>query len=403
MTDRTSVDDDESASPASRRRDRPDLVASAIARLRVATDDDNARILELMADVPMAGSLVLATRREPDFFALYRMQRGRQDLWVFDAEDGGALKGMGGFLVRDGFLDGAPTPVGYLGDLRTRGLARERLAFPQVYAHLFDRTVADTGCEHFLTGVLADNVSAIRALSSSSTKSSRRAAQPHYHLLHRFDMANVHFVGRLPRRRPSGLRVRTATIDDLPAITALLAADHRARAFGWRFDDGEFEHRLARWPGFSLEQTFCAFADDGRLVGVTTCWDAAAVKRYRVLRYAGQMVTVKRVLDVVARVSGCAPLPDPGHDFRYLYLTNLSVLDDNAAVMQALVDAIYARFARAGYHFLAFPLYEGDPLAHGTRGYVVRRVPFHLYAVTSSSRARSVWQAGRPGFEMALA
>jgi hypothetical protein len=71
--------------------------------------------------------------------------------------------------------------------------------------------------------------------------------------------------------------------------------------------------------------------------------------------------------------------------------------------MQALVDAIYARFARAGYHFLAFPLYEGDPLAHGTKGYVMRRVPFHLYAVTSSSRARSVWQDGRPGFEMALA
>ena len=403
MTDRTFSETDASPPRAPHRRDRPDLVASAIARLRAATDDDNAQILELMADVPMAGGLVLATRRDPDFFALYRMQRGRQALWVFDAEDGGALKGMGGFLVRDGFLDGAPTRVGYLGDLRTRGLARERLAFPQIYAHLFDRTVAETGCEHFLTGVLADNVSAIRALSSTTTKSSRRTTQPHYHLLHRFDMANVHFVGRLPRRRPTGLSVRTATVDDIPAITALLAADHRARAFGWRFDDGEFDHRLAHWPGFSLEQTFCAFADDGRLVGVTTCWDAAAVKRYRVLRYAGQMVTVKRALDVVARVSGCAPLPDPGHDFRYLYLTNLSILDNHPAVMQAIVDAIYARFARAGYHFLAFPLYDGDPLARGTRGYVVRRVPFHLYAVTSSSRARSVWQAGRPGFEMALA
>jgi hypothetical protein len=402
VTERTAVDVDENASPMTRRRGRPDLVAAAIARLRVATDNDNAAILDLMADVPMAGSLVLATRRDPDFFALYRIQRGHQRLWVF-GDDGGALKGMGGFLVRDGFLDGAPGRVGYLGDLRTRGLARERLAFPQVYAHLFARTVEETGCEHFLTGVLADNVAAIRALSSSSSKSGKRAAQPHYHLVQRFDMANVHFVGRLPRPKVRGVVVRTATVDDVAAIASLLAADHRQRPFGWRFDDGEFEHRLARWPGFALDHTFCAFADDGRLVGVTTCWDAAPVKRYRVLRYAGQMVTVKRALDVVARLSGLAPLPDAGHDFRSLYLTNLSVLDDSPVIMQALVDAIYARFARAGYHFLAFPLYEGDPLARGTKGYVVRRVPFHLYAVTSSSRARTEWQAGRPGFEMALA
>jgi hypothetical protein len=350
----------------------------------------------------MEGGLVLATRRDPDFFALARMQRGHHDVWVFDADDGGPLKGMGAFLVREGFLDGAPMPVGYLGDLRTRGFTRERLSFPQVYAHLFARTVEQTGCEHFLTAVLADNERAIRALSSSTHKS-RRAAQPHYHLLQRFDMANLHLVGRLPRRKIAGLRIQTATADNLAAITALLASDHRARAFGWRFDDGEFEHRLATWPGFSLEQTFCAFADDGRLLGVTTCWDPSAVKRYRVLRYAGQMVIVKRALDVVARVSGGAPLPSPGSDFRTLYLTNLSIVDDNPVVLQAMLDSIYPRFIHAGFHFLSFPLWEGDPLAGGAKGYVVRRIPFHLYAVTSSSRARSQWQRGRPGFEMALA
>lgn len=403
MTPRIDGDDPDQASAPARRRARSDLVAAAIARVRRATADDNDRILDLMADVPMEGGLIVATRRDPDFFALYRIQRGEHRLWTFDDDDGLALKGMGGFLIRDGFLDGAPARVGYLGDLRTRGLARERLAFPQIYANLFQRTVDDTGCEHFLTGVIADNERAIRALSSTSTKSARRAAQPHYHLLQRFDMANVHFVGRLPRRRVPGLTVRIATVDDVPAITSLLANDHRQRPFGWRFDEGEFEHRLATWPGFSLDETFCAFDDRGRLMGVTTCWDAAAVKRYRVVRYAGQMVTVKRALDVVGRVAGTAPLPDPGQDFRYFYLTNLSVKDDNPVVMQALVDAIYARHARAGFHFFAFPLYAGDPLARGLKGYMVRRMPFHLYAVTSSSRARSDWQSGRPGFEMALA
>jgi hypothetical protein len=321
---------------------------------------------------------------------------------VYDSEDNGPLKGMGGVLVRDGFLDGAEQKVGYLGDLRTRGLLRERLAFPQAYAHLFQETIAQTGCEHFLTGVLADNARARRALASPSAKK-KRGAQPHYHLLTPFDMVNVHFLRRRRPRRFSGLTTRTATPADLPAMTSLLAADHRQRPFGWRFDDGELEHRLAAWPGFRLEDTLVACDDGGRVVGTTTLWDAAPVKRYRIVRYGGQMVWVKRAMAVAARATGTAPLPDAGGAFRYRYLTNLSVKDDNATVFAALLDAAYVRCQGEGLHFLAFPLFANDPFAPATSGFFTRTVPFHLYAVTSSSRARTAWQHGRPGFEMALA
>lgn len=387
---------------------KSDLVAAAITRARIATIDDNSAILELLADVPMQGNLALATRRDPDFFALYELQRGRNVLWVDDAADG-RLAGMGGILVRDGFLDDKAVPVGYLGDLRTRGFVRERLAFPHVYAHLFHRAVQDTGCEHYLTAILADNAAAAKALtslsasSSSSSSKKKRRPQPHYHLLTAFHMVNVHFLRKRTVKPTPGLSVRRAVVDDLPAITALLAADHAKRPFGWRFDDGEFEHRLAQWPGFTLNDTFLVHDDNGVLRGVCTCWDASPVKRYRVLRYGGQMLWVKRGLSLLSSLTGTAPLPAVGHDFRYFYLSNLSIVNDDPRVFQALVDAVYAAHADCGFHFFAFPLYPNDPLAAGTRGYFVRRVPFHLHAVTSSSRRRSDWPAGRPGFEMALA
>lgn len=407
--------DDVPATPANRLR--ADLVAAAIARSRLANDDDNAAILELMGDVPMQGNLALATRRDPDFFALYRLQRGRHFLFVDDASDGsGRLAGMGGVLVRNGFLDGTTMPVGYLGDLRTRGFVRERLAFPQLYAHYFHKVVKETGCEHHLTAILADNVAAARALTAppattrttttTSAAKAKRRPQPHYHLLTPYEMANVHFLTKRPLRAStstSGLQARRATAADIPAIVAFLAADHARRPFGWRFDEGEFEHRLACWPGFTLDETFVVVDDAGQLRAVTTCWDPHAVKRYRVLRYGGQMLWVKRALSVVARVTGMAPLPAVGDDFRTFYLTNLSVKDDDPRVFQALVDAVYAAHVDGGFHFFSFPLYPGDPLADGTRGYLVRRVPFHLYAVTSSTVRRTTWPAGRPGFEMALA
>ena len=50
-----------------------------------------------MADVPMHGSLVLSTRRDPDFFALYALQRGTHDVFVYDD----VFQGMATIVQRD--------------------------------------------------------------------------------------------------------------------------------------------------------------------------------------------------------------------------------------------------------------------------------------------------------------
>ncbi|MDP2345479.1 MAG: hypothetical protein Q8O67_31330, partial [Deltaproteobacteria bacterium] len=109
-------------------------IETALAGVRRATRADNAMLIELMAHVPMEGSLAVSTRRDPDFFALYEMQRGRADAFVYDD---GTMAGMGATLVRDGFLDGRAGPVGYLGDLRIRGVSRARRAFPFLFGKFF--------------------------------------------------------------------------------------------------------------------------------------------------------------------------------------------------------------------------------------------------------------------------
>lgn len=101
---------------------------------RLATDADNAALLDLFGDVPMRGALVLATQRSPDFFSLYRMQRVEPIVYVGDAEHG--LMGMCTALIRDGWLDGRVQKVGYLGDLRIR-FDRSR-AFPRFFGEAFE-------------------------------------------------------------------------------------------------------------------------------------------------------------------------------------------------------------------------------------------------------------------------
>jgi hypothetical protein len=364
---------------------------------RPAARSDNAALIELFGSVPMTANLVLSTRRDPDFFALYDIQRGASECWVYDR--GQELGGLGTFLVRDGWLDGRPARVGYLGDLRSTFVASRERGLVRFYGQVLDDIARRHDCEHFLTAVLAANVPALRALVRRRPE---RATQPRYSLLRRFAMVSIQLAG--PRRsHRSHYTTRLARPEDLPAVVALLDRDHRRRPFGYRYDLGELEHRLKLWPGMTLERTYVAFDEHRRLVGVTSAWDASAVKRYRVLAYRGSMRWTRVGWNLMAGLLRCPRLPDPGGDFRYLYLCNTSIEGERPEVLRALLERVYSDFSASGHHFFSLCVYEGDPLAPALRGFMTRRLDFHLYVVNRADHPEQAFSVGRPGFEMALA
>jgi hypothetical protein len=267
---------------------------------------------------------------------------------------------------------------------------------------------AQTGCAAYLTGILAENAIAIASLTKpDARRKAKRAPMPHYALMRTYDMASIQLLAPpgFVRRGPRGpVEVRTATPADVASLAALLHEDHKARPFGYRFDQGELEHRLARWPGFALDDTFVARAANGELLACATAWDPSPVKRYRVERYAGSMRALELGMRAAAAVLRCPPLPRVGQDFRTLYLTNLSVRGDDPVVLRALLDAIYPHAWKKRAHFIALPLWStDDPHARALNGFAVQRLGFHLYGVSPSEAPRAEWPSGRPGFEIALA
>jgi hypothetical protein len=370
---------------------------SNLTEYRFARRSDNAQLLELFGSVPMEGDLVLATRREPDFFALYDIQRGTAECLV--SETNGVLTGVSTFLIRAGWLDGREQQVGYLGDLRTRFAARRAALVARHYQRVFDEIGRRHDCQVFLTAILASNQAALNALVQCHNTQRR---QPYYHLLRRFSAVSVHFL-RPHKPRQSAYRVRCAQEQDIPEIVALLDSDHRQRPFGYRFDQGEFEHRLKNWPGFSLANTYLAFDAKERLVGCTTAWDPSPVKRYQVNAYRGAMLWIKRGYNAIATMLRCPRLPAPGGTFRYFYLCNTSILYEHPVVLHSLLEHVYADFHPRGYHFFTLCIYEDDPLQPALKGFFTRTLPFHLYAVTSSDHPRTDFPPGRTGFEIALA
>ena len=168
--------------------------------IRSARQSDNGQLLNLFSSVPMEGDLVLSTRRDPDFFALYNMQGGSAECLVAETE--GDLTGVGTFLIRPGWLDGRKQPVGYLGDLRTCFSARRSAVVAKYYQETFATMSYRYDCKVFLTAILASNHAALNALVRSRNG---RRQQPYYHLLKRFSAVSVHFSVHASH---SALRIR---------------------------------------------------------------------------------------------------------------------------------------------------------------------------------------------------
>ncbi len=374
-----------------------DLKADAV-QLCLAEREDNLRLCELFKSVNMQADLHLSVERDPDFFALYDLQKVRQRVvtWKID----GRIEGVATLLGRDCMLFGARTPTGYMGDLRYSRALRGGRVLGKYMAGGFRDGLEDFGCELMYTAVITSNKAAVGALVQ---RSSKYPDKPFYALVRAFTILSVQFT---KRRKPlaSDFVVRRARAEDIPAIVARLADDHAARPFGYLFDEELLRFRLDAWPEFGIENFFLAFDQGGRLVGVTAPWDAFALKRFRVMGYHGRMRWIKLGFNGLARLLRWQRLPAVGDVFRYLYLTHTSVAGEDPAVMASLLDAVYQAYHGQGYHFFSACLLEGDPLARAYKGYRTNGLPAALFAVSEPGHRYNTvdFGRGRPGLEMAL-
>jgi hypothetical protein len=380
-----------------------DPAPGASVRVRPATAADGAARCALFARVGMAADVVLSVRREPDFDALYRLQSTSWQSLVVEVD--GEVEGVATLLVRDGWVDGRVRRVGYLGDLRLSPRAEGRHLLDRHFAPVLADASRRFGCEHWLTSVIASNARALRALTVR-TERAARAGRPSYVPLHDFAIRSVHLLP--PRlRRPSRYRVRRATEADVPALARLLDDDARRRPYGYVFTERELRRRLTEWPGLHIGSFYLAEDAAGAPAGCVAPWDATPVKRTIVTDYRGAMLRVRLGYDLAALLFRMPRLPPRGHALRYLYLTHQAVPSDDAEVLRALLEAVYADARGRGWHFLSACAPAGDPLEPAYRGFFFTDLPARLYRVVAAGCADAPRESpgGRhafPGFEMAL-
>ncbi len=346
--------------------------------LRLATTEDNARILAFFEQAPLRTSdFDLQYRRQPDFFRLLRFQSDRA-FTILDVDGQGKVRGIGTLSLRPGWVDGRPTTIGYLGDLRIdSGKVRSR-----VWRALFSSLVIRAreieeieDCTHWYTALLDGNHAALAALRP-------REGQPELIPIGPFTMRNL--VMRLPWaglfRSSPRWKTRMAGPSDAQALTDFFEAENRDSHFGFR---GEMARRLSNWEGLSIGDFVCA-SDAGGLAACMAPWSPDSAKQTLVSR----IPTMLRLIGMGAKLFPKPPLrmPASGDRLRSPYLTHLTFAArlsprERVEVFRAMLDFLFDRWRDADWHCVSFCDFQAWNLGSGLKGFVQQTVPITVYTI----------------------
>lgn len=340
-------------------------------QFELATPEHDAELRGILAATPTPGRVRVSFRREPSFFdAAVVDGRFRQIVTCRDRPTN-RIAGFGSRSVATRYVNGHPTPIGYLSNLRGLPEYRNRGLLARGYAY-FRQLHGDGRTKLYLTTIAEGNDAALAILTSG------RAGLPSYHFAGMFHTVAIPLNRRFCRHAVSGsaVSVRQAEPDDLKHVVAFLNAAGPARQFFPRYETADFLNAAGIFRNLTPSNLLLAFRG-GRLVGTLAGWDQSSFRQTVVEGYGVSLRWTLQFVNTWARLCGRNPMPRPGEQLRYLSAALPVVLDDDLQVFDSLLCILRTRASPANHDFLLVGLHADDPLlpiarAYGSHSYLTR-------------------------------
>jgi len=309
-----------------------------------ATAADDEEIRALLRAVPMHGALQIGFSREPSYFACHA-PAGIAEQSLLGRRDG-RLISVGAWSVRDVWMRGEVSRVGYLQGLRmAQGTAGSMRVLREGYAALSGQ-VAKLPVAGWFTSVDAANARARRIFES------RASGLPRY-------------------RRIAGYRTRVVGIRRRGEVGNVESAETREELTEFLQREGA-RHELAltwndrRWEalvrcGFSLSDV-AVVRRRGRIVAAAGVWDQRDWKQIVVHRYPDWLRRISALTGVVASCMGRPRLPMEGAVVPMAPVFPFAVAEGSLHVIPELWRGVERIARRCGVEWLALGLDEVDPL-----------------------------------------
>ncbi len=329
--------------------------------IRWATPADDQALRRLCRRTPMVGPISYCLEREPEFFALTRLQ-GIDGGRVAVVDDGaGGIVAMAMMAVQNVWIAGEKERVAYLGDLKVDPDYR-RAGLGSSLRSFVTRELQAAGITRAYFLVLSGNAT-FRPRSSGSPFFRRQR------LIRNFI---VPFGSR--RSRPSGIAITPASLDAIPDMLELWNRCHAHRAFAPVLD----EALLAQWSrGSGSLADFRLARRHGRLVGFCSASDGFAIKQIRLLRLSPVLSVLTGAYNVAAPLLRRPKFPPAGDYLRFMYVSH--VCAEGPDVLTSLLDAVHDEQRDTQHLYFDLALDCADPLAPAMKRYRSMKVNFDLW------------------------
>ncbi len=337
--------------------------------IAVATPADDRELRDLLRNSPVPGPISVTFEREPSFHNSCQV-RGDFQVGVGRDRTTGKILGLGSRSVAPGFINGQPTQLGYLADLRLEQKHRGGTLIARGYRFL--RQLHEDGRTRlYTTMIFSENHAALTTIASG------RAGLPRY-----YDQGTIHCPGLNIRGiRASinpGCEIVRGCPHLLPEIVECLNRNNSRRQFAPVHVAAMFRNR---WRDFRIED-FHVAVRGSKVVGVVGCWDQSAFKQTRIVGYDSRLRWRVSLGNTFRHLTRAPRYPKAGEEVPYFYLSFIAIDDDNLGIFRALLRSAYNAAVGRGFLYAILALHERDPLLPALRDYSLTPFYGRLFCVS---------------------
>lgn len=346
----------------------------------LAEPSDDEALRDLMGATPSGGAVVVSFRREPSYFDAVVVEGPFRQTIVARDHDRGCVAAVGNRSVRQRFVNGVATPIGFLSNLRILPQYRNQSILARGYRHL--RCLHRDGrTQLYLTTIAKGNDAAVSALTSG------RAGLPRYHYAGEYHTAVIPLRKNPPSKKPgrrdflpahgdqpplnppfpkeeaktNHLLVRAAVREDLLPLLEFLHNSGPARQFFPVHSAHEFFNPSATFRDLSAGDILLAFRGT-ELVGTLACWNQILFRQTVVESYSTAVSWVRPLVNSWAQYRGGVTLPKAGEPFRFVSGALPLVKGDDPVVFMSLLEAACSNVSDPRAEYILIGLHESDPL-----------------------------------------
>ena len=322
-----------------------------------AADDEDVR--RLLRNASFGGDVRISLEREPDSTIAASIEGDEHCAIIARHVRSGAIAGVASRSVRNVFVNGVPSRVAYLGQLRIDPRFSRHRA---LLAAGFDRIRAlpsSAAPQLHLASVVSENVAARRLLSR------RAPGWPTFEPVDTLVSLAIPTRTRKAARRSRSVSCERGSIADLNAIVSCL--ERNGARFQFHPAWSRTDLTGSRTRGLSLDD-FIVARRDGNLVGCVACWDQRAFKQVRVRGYSPRLSRWRPLVNAFSRIASVPHLPRIGDALQFAYLSHLAIDDrEDEGVIVDLIAAAVEMASQRGLDYVVVGLSAAHPSVAAVR------------------------------------